>query len=76
MRAPDAAELLVIGCAGALGVGDIFLYRHGRRLVTEVLRTPTALAGLVVLTAHALDVLGPLDPFRAFSRLIPKHRSH
>lgn len=72
---PDAAEILVGGAALTLAVGDVFLHRHDRRLVTDVLRQPAPLLVLVTLTAHALDVLGPFDPFRAAARLIPR-RTH
>lgn len=72
MRRPDPAEILVGGTALILGVGDVVLYRQRQRLVTDVLRRPPVLAGLLVLTAHALDVLGPLDPFRAVARMIPQ----
>lgn len=72
MRRPDAAALLVGGAALALAVGDVLLVRHERRLVTDVLRTPPVLAGLLVLTAHVVDVLGPADPFRFAARLIPR----
>lgn len=75
MRRPDAATLLVTTAALELAVGDAFLMRHGRRLVTDVLRRPIPFLCLLVLCAHAADVLGRFDPFRAVARLIPL-RSH
>ena len=62
------------GAALALAVGDVHLYRHGQRLVTDVLRRPPVLLGLLVLTAHVVDVLGPFDPFRFSGRVIPQRR--
>lgn len=74
MRRPCAAAVLVGGVVGVLAAGDVHLHRHDRRLVTDVLRTWPATVGLVVLTAHVIDVLGPFDPFRAVARLIPRCR--
>ena len=56
-----------------LGVGatlDIILIRKNERPITHVLRTPAGLAFLAVLGLHVIDVLGPLDPFRAVGRLV------
>lgn len=72
MTRPDAADLLVGACVVALAAGDVQLYRHGRRLVTDALRRPVVAVGLVVLTLHVLDVLGRVDPFRACARRIPR----
>lgn len=74
MRRVDTAEVLVACAALTLGVGDAFLYRQDRRVVTDVLRTPPVLVGLLVLVAHVLDVLGPVDPFRFVAhRLTRRH---
>lgn len=73
-RPLDPAETLVLVTVATLAIGDALLYHQRQRLVTDVLRTRLGLAGLTVLTAHALDVLGPLDPFRALGRLIPRSR--
>lgn len=75
MRGPDAADILVYGCAAALAAGDVVLHRRGRRLVTHSLRQPVPAVVLCLLALHVVDVLGPLDPFRAFGRLIPQ-RTH
>jgi hypothetical protein len=72
MARPCSAAVLVGGAAVVLLVADAHLYRHEQRLVTDVLRGRTATVGLLVLTAHVLDVLGPFDPFRAVARLIPR----
>lgn len=72
MTRPDAADLLVGACVAALAVGDVQLCRHGRRLVTDVLRRPVVTGGLVLLTLHVLDLLGPVDPFRAVARRVPR----
>ena len=76
MRRPCPAAVLVGGAAVVLLAADAHLYRHEQRLVTDVLRSPVATVGLLVLTAHVLDVLGPFDPFRAVARLIPPHRNN
>ena len=75
MRARPA-DLLVAGTTALLLGADVHLYRRGDRLITDTLRTPPACAALLLLTAHVLDVLGPLDPFRAFGRLIPRSSPH
>ena len=67
-----AADVLVGACAFALTAGDVRFYRHEQSLVTDTLRRPLVAAGLVVLTLHVVDVLGPLDPFRAAARRIPR----
>lgn len=72
MARPCSAAVLVGGAAAVLLVADAQLYRHEQRLVTDVLRTRPVTVGLLVLTAHVLDVLGPFDPFRAVARLIPR----
>lgn len=72
MPRPTGADLLVGGCAAAWAGADVWLYRNKRPLVTDTLRRPVVLVALVTLTLHALDVLGPLDPFRASARLIPR----
>lgn len=72
MRRPCPAAVLVGGAAVALLAGDAVLVRRGERLVTDTLREPFPLACLLVLVLHVLDVLGPLDPFRAACRRIQR----
>lgn len=71
MRRPDLADLSVLSAAAFLAGVDVHRHRHGLTLVTGSLRRPVVAAGLVVLTLHVLDVLGPFDPFRAVARRIP-----
>lgn len=71
MQRPCPAALTVAAVTVGVCAADIRFHRRGERLVTDVLRTPLVSLGLVVLVAHVLDVLGPLDPFRAVARLIP-----
>lgn len=72
MRRPDAADLAVGLAFGSLGVVDVHRHRHGRSHVTDSLRRPIVTGFLIVLVLHVLDVLGALDPFRAFGRRIPQ----
>lgn len=72
MRRASAADVIVAGCALLFGVADVHLIHHGKPPITAALRRPPVLAGLCVLCLHALDVLGPFDPFRAAARLIPR----
>ena len=71
MQRPCPAALTVAAATCAVAAADVRFHRRGERLVTDVLRTPVALAALLVLVAHVLDVLGRFDPFRAVARLIP-----
>lgn len=70
----DAATGLVVGSVLVVLAGDACLAYRGRRLVTDVLRTPPAVAGGLYLAAHVADVLGPLDLFKHAAHLIV--RSH
>jgi hypothetical protein len=74
VRRPDHAELVLLGMVTGALVADGVLCRRDRRLVTDVLRTPPAMAGLLYLLAHVVDVLGPFDLFRAVARRIPPIR--
>lgn len=72
MRRPAPADLLVGGTAAVLLIADAHLYRHDQRLVTDCLRTKWGTVVLLVLVAHVIDCLGPIDPFRAAARLVRK----
>lgn len=72
MRRPDVADVFVLSVAVAGGVLDARLIRHDRRPITAALRRPVPLGFLTFLTLHAWDLLGPVDPFRAAARMIPK----
>lgn len=75
MRRACVADVLVGGAALVLLAADVHLYRREQRLITDCLRTRPATIGLLVLTAHVLDILGPFDPFRAAARFIPRCRA-
>ena len=69
LRAAAAATALWL----AVGAGlDVALVHHNRRPMTHVLRCPLGAVGFAVLAAHLLDLLGPLDPFCAVGRCIPR----
>lgn len=70
MRRPDLADASVLSVAAFLGAVDVHRHRRGLTLVTDSLRRIPVAVGLVVLTLHVLDVLGPFDPFRAVARRI------
>lgn len=59
-----ATAVLVGGVTGILAA-DVWLMARGLAPVTESLRTKPGRVFLVLLTCHVVDVLGPLDPFRA-----------
>ena len=65
-----AAYVVVVAALAILGIGDVWLVRKEKGLVTHVLRTPAGLAFLSILLLHVLDVLGPIDPFKAIGRLL------
>lgn len=67
LKAAWAATITWLGVGATL---DVLLVRKGERPITHVLRTPAGLAFLCVLGLHVVDVLGPLDPFRAVGCLV------
>lgn len=69
LRRPDLAATLVAATVAVALAGDLWLHRHHRRLVTDVLRTPTGIACQLYLAAHVADVLGPLDLFKHAAHL-------
>lgn len=68
---------VVIWCALIVQAlaADVWLFRKGHRLLTEVARTPIGLAGRGVVELHLDKRLGRFDPFTfAASKLTPDRR--
>ena len=75
-RRVTEADAVWIGALVALGAADVALARSGRELLTTSARRHARLtaAVFVLLGAHFLDVLGPLDPFRSVGRRLTRTR--
>lgn len=61
-----AAAVLIGGVSGLL-VADVVLMARDLAPLTASLRTRPGRVFVIALSGHVLDVLGPIDPFRAIA---------
>lgn len=68
----QAADWIWLSTLGVLLASDAILFKTGRPLLTDEARKHKifALGLLGVFALHIIDVLGPLDPFRALGHLL------
>jgi hypothetical protein len=66
----NTAAILTAVIAAEIAAVDVWLLRHQRASITEVLRTRTGRATLAVICLHVVDVLGVVDPFSALGKRI------
>lgn len=63
-----ATAVLVSGIAFIL-IADVVLMARDLKPVTHTLRTPAGKIFMIALGGHIIDILGPVDPFRALAGL-------
>lgn len=73
----DDLRPALVATGAWLGFGaalDAVLIHENHRPITHALRTPFGKAFLLLLVLHVFDLLGPCDPFRQASRVIPRRQ--
>lgn len=68
----DATVFTIFATIGSVLAADAVLLKLHRRPITDVLRANKRwyFLGVLVLSLHVLDVLGPVDPFKLLGRLV------
>lgn len=69
------ADRVCLGTLIGLSAIDVYLAKNGHSVITDTLRRNRVVfvLGTAVLTAHVLDILGPVDPFKHAGRMLSRY---